>query len=63
MSGHVRIVTLGVADVAQSTVFYEALGFRKSSASEDTVTFMSAGAVIIALYGREALAADARVAA
>lgn len=63
MSGHVTIVTLGVADVARSTMFYEALGFQKSSASEDSITFLSAGAVIVALYGREALAADAEVAA
>ena len=61
MSGHVTIITLGVADVARSTTFYEALGFQKSSASEDSITFLSAGAVIVALYGREALAADAAV--
>lgn len=63
MSGHVTIVTLGVADVARSTRFYEALGFRKSSASEESITFLSAGAVIVSLFGREALAADAQVAA
>ena len=49
MSGHVTIITLGVADVAASTKFYEALGFRKSSASEESITFLSAGAVILGL--------------
>ena len=63
MSGHVTIITLGVADVARSTMFYEALGFQKSSASEDSITFLSAGAVLVALYGREPLAADAGVSA
>jgi len=57
------IITLGVADVAASTKFYEALGFHKSSASEDTITFLTAGAVVVALFGREALAADADVSA
>lgn len=61
MPGHVTIITLGVADVARSTTFYEALGFRKSSASEDSITFLGAGSVIVALYGRESLAADAAV--
>lgn len=51
MSGHVTIVTLGVANVAAATQFYEALGFHKSSASEDSITFLNAGAVIVGLFG------------
>jgi uncharacterized protein len=39
MSAHVTIVTLGVADVAASTLFYESLGFHKSSDSQDAITF------------------------
>ncbi len=57
MSGHVTIVTLGVADVARSTLFYEALGFQKSSASEESITFLTSGTVIVALHAPEALAA------
>ncbi len=57
MIGHVTIVTLGVADVARSTLFYEALGFQKSSASEESITFLTSGAVIVALHAPEALAA------
>lgn len=62
-AGHVTIITLGVADVAASTKFYEALGFHKSSASESSITFLNAGGVVVALFDREALAADADVSA
>jgi catechol 2,3-dioxygenase-like lactoylglutathione lyase family enzyme len=52
-------VTLGVADVAKSGAFYEALGFKASAASEAGVAFFDAGGVVLALFGREALAGDA----
>jgi predicted lactoylglutathione lyase len=55
------MVTLGVADVARSTAFYESLGWRRSSASQDTITFFSMQGSVLGLYGREALAEDARV--
>ena len=55
------MVTLGVADVARSSAFYEALGWRRSSASEDTITFFSMEGSVLALFGREALAEDAQV--
>jgi uncharacterized protein len=58
---HVSIVTLGVADVAASTSFYEALGLRRSSASNDAITFMRCGTIVLSLYNRSALAADAAV--
>lgn len=54
-------MTLGVADVARSRAFYEALGFRAGTASQDSVTFLDAGGVVLALYGRAALAEDATV--
>ena len=50
-----------MADVASSSLFYESLGFHKSSGSQDTITFFHAGAVVLALYGRDALADDAGV--
>jgi catechol 2,3-dioxygenase-like lactoylglutathione lyase family enzyme len=34
-------VTLGVADVARATQFYESLGWRRSSGSQDMITFFS----------------------
>lgn len=58
---HITLITLGVRDVAASTSFYEPLGFEKSSGSEASITFLYAGAVVLALYGREALADDAGV--
>ena len=55
------LVTLGVADVATSTAFYERLGFVRSSASNDSVTFFHMRGTVLGLYGRAALAADAHV--
>lgn len=55
------MVTLGVDDLARSTAFYESLGWRRSSASEDTITFFSMQGSVLGLFGREALAEDAAV--
>lgn len=55
------MITLGVADIAASTDFYEKLGFRKSSASQETVTFFQMKGTILGLFGRDALAHDAGV--
>ncbi|HSH10892.1 MAG TPA: VOC family protein [Ilumatobacter sp.] len=55
------MVTLGVADVARSTSFYESLGWRRSSASEGSITFFSMQGSALALFQREALADDARL--
>ena len=56
MSAHVTLITLGVADVAASTLFYEALGFHKSSASQNEASFFRAGGVVLSEFGREPLA-------
>jgi catechol 2,3-dioxygenase-like lactoylglutathione lyase family enzyme len=53
------LITLGVADVARSTEFYEALGLRRSPASTDGVSFFEAGGAVLSLFGRDALAEDA----
>jgi len=57
------MVMLGVDDVARSTSFYESLGWRRSSASQDTITFFSMQGSVLGLYSRQALAEDARVSA
>jgi uncharacterized protein len=62
MEPRLSLVTLGVADVARARAFYEALGFTAGSASQDSVTFLDAGGVVLGLYGRAALAEDAAVA-
>lgn len=61
MAGHVSLITLGVADVARATAFYEKLGFKRSNASsEEAITFFRAGPVVLALFGRTALDGDAQ---
>jgi predicted lactoylglutathione lyase len=59
---HVSLITLGVDDLRRATGFYTALGWDRSGASVDgVVAFLAGGTVALALYGREALAADAGV--
>lgn len=55
------IVTLGVADVARATEFYESLGWQRSSASLPSITFFSLAGSVLALFERGELAADAGV--
>ncbi len=62
MQPRLTLVTLGVADVARARAFYVALGFKASSDSNPSVTFFDAGGVVLALFGRAALAEDAHVA-
>lgn len=60
---HVSLVTLGVDDLDRSTRFYVGLGWEPSSASiEDTIVFLRGGAVVLALFGRHDLAAEAGLA-
>lgn len=53
----VTLITLGVADLARSRAFYEALGWVAAEAQEAIVFYQMHGTVL-ALFGREALAAD-----
>jgi catechol 2,3-dioxygenase-like lactoylglutathione lyase family enzyme len=62
MEPRLSLITLGVADVARARRFYEALGFKAGRASLESVTFLDAGGVVLALWGRAALAEDAGVA-
>lgn len=61
MRPHISLLTLGVEDVARARGFYERLGFVASSASQGDVVFFQAGALVLALYPRVALAEDAAV--
>lgn len=58
---HLSLVTLGVADVARSRAFYEALGFVAHPFDSTDVAFFDMNGSILALFGREALAHDANV--
>lgn len=57
MEQRVTIVTLGVADVAASRRFYEAIGWTVGMDVEETV-FFQAGGMLLILWDREKLAAD-----
>jgi hypothetical protein len=59
-TARLTVVTLGVRDIAASARFYEALGFvRKFRATGDEIAFFEAGGVVLALWDRDKLAADA----
>jgi len=60
MEQRLSLVTLGVADLDRSRRFYEALGWRRHGAHAEVV-FFQAGGLVLALWSREALAADARL--
>lgn len=61
MEPRVFLITLGVADLARSRAFYEALGFRASSASQGDIVFFQAGAQALAILPRAELAHDVGV--
>lgn len=59
MEQRVSLVTLGVTDLTRARKFYERLGWRGQEI-EETV-FFQAGAVVLVLWGRDKLAADAGI--
>lgn len=61
MEPRISLVTLGVRDLVRSRRFYEALGWQGRAPSDDVV-FFQAGGMVLALWGREHLAADSTVA-
>ena len=61
MEQRVSLVTLGVHDLGRARRFYEALGWTTGAAPADDVAFFQAGGMVVALWGREALAADSGV--
>ena len=63
MSAPLRLslVTLGVDDMGTAHRFYAALGLEPGPSSNEAVAFFDMGGVILALYGRAALAEDARL--
>jgi predicted lactoylglutathione lyase len=55
----ISLVTLGVSDLTRARMFYERLGWRGQEI-EETV-FFQVGAVVLVLWGRDKLAADAGI--
>ncbi len=62
MEPRLSLVTLGVRDLAASRAFYRRLGFVESPAGNEHVAFFQLGTMALSLFGRDALAEDARVA-
>lgn len=62
MEQRVSLVTLGVADLARSRAFYEALGWTTGAEPGDDIVFFQAGGMIVALWDRALLAEDSGVA-
>ena len=60
MDNRISLITLGVADTGRARSFYEALGWSGMSPDGDVV-FFQAGGMILALWGRDKLAADSCV--
>jgi len=61
MEQRMSLVTLGVEDLARARRFYEeGLGFRRGN-TEEEVAFYQLNGIVLALYPRSALAADAGI--
>jgi len=60
----VSLITLGVADVARAQAFYESVGWKLDGGVQDEtdpVAFFQCPGMIVALWGRDKLAADSGV--
>lgn len=57
----ISMVMLGVEDLSRSVAFYEALGWKRSSASSSEVAFFPTADSVLALFPFDDLAADARL--
>ena len=55
------LVTLGVADLARSIAFYEALGWERAASSMDEISWFHTADTNLGLFPREELAADVGV--
>lgn len=61
MEPRLSLVTLGVADLARSTAFYEALGWKRSMKEAEGVAFFQLGPIVLSLWSNADLATDAGV--
>jgi catechol 2,3-dioxygenase-like lactoylglutathione lyase family enzyme len=57
----VSLVTLGVRDLDRARRFYQSLGWTTGWEEGEDVVFFQAGGLVLALWGREQLAADAGI--
>lgn len=61
MEQRLSLITLGVADLADSIRFYEALGWKRALKAAEGVAFFQLGPIGLSLYPIEELAKDAGV--
>lgn len=57
----ISFITLGVADLEVSRLFYRKLGWQESPGSKAEIAFFQVGSMAFALFQRDALAEDAHV--
>jgi len=53
------MVTLGVGDLARSTKFYQDVGFERSAASQEGISFMRSRSIVVGLFPMAELSKDA----
>jgi predicted lactoylglutathione lyase len=58
MDQRVSLITLGVADVARASAFYEALGWTRAGESMEEISFFQLAGQVLALYPRTMMAED-----
>lgn len=62
MEARITMVSLGVKDLERATAFYEnILGWEKTAASNEMISFFQLNGILLGLYGWEPLAEDAGV--
>ena len=61
MEQRLSLVTLGVSDLERAVAFYERLGWQRKGKAYEGVAFFEAGGVVLALYPRDALCAEAGI--
>jgi uncharacterized protein len=61
MDQRLTLVTLGVRNLRQARIFYEALGWITRAGPDDDVVFFQSGGMIVALWDRARLAEDSGV--
>jgi uncharacterized glyoxalase superfamily protein PhnB len=54
----ITLITLGVADLAAARIFYARLGWQEHGESQTGIAFFQLHGQALALFGRDALAAD-----
>ncbi|QLI82686.1 VOC family protein [Chitinibacter fontanus] len=61
MRPRLNLILLGVADVAKSTAFYEALGWQRAATSHSEFVKFDLGGVVLGLQSRSSFAQDCQL--